>query len=106
MSIILLALVVTIAVEVPIVAALYRGNRLRMAITCAMATTATNLALNVVLVRTTLAYDPTLLAGETLALVAEAAAYALVAPKRDWPRALVASAAANFASFGVGLLLF
>src|SRR5580704_8681899 len=106
MSIVLLALVITIAVEVPIVAAFYCGHRVRMAIACALATTATNLALNLVLMRTTIAYDPALLGGEVAALLFEGLVYALVAPTRDIPRALVVSATANFASFAVGLLVF
>jgi hypothetical protein len=106
MSIVWLALAVTLLVEVPIVAAFYRGHRLRMAIACAFATTATNLALNLVLMRTTLAYDPALLGGELVALLFEALVYLAVAPGRDVSRALAVSATANFASFAAGLLLF
>ena len=104
-----LALAVTLAVEVPIVAAFYPGQRLRMAVACALATTATNLALNLALTRARLSHDETLLAGETLALVLEALIYARVARRErseaGWSRALAASVAANLASFGAGLIL-
>ena len=43
--------------------------------------------------------------GEAGALVAEAAVYALVSRQHDVPRALIASAIANAASFAVSLLL-
>ena len=101
-----LALLVTLVVEVPIVAAFYAGHRLRMALACAGATTVTNLALNLVLSRTSLPYEATLVTGETVALVFEMLVYVWVAPSQQWARALAASAAANFASFAVGLLLF
>jgi hypothetical protein len=103
-----LALAVTLILEVPIVAAFYPKQRLRMGIACAIATTATNLALNLTLTRSQLGWDATLVTGESLALVLEAAVYAYVAQRdeRGWPRALAASAAANLASYGAGLLLF
>ena len=106
MAIVWLALAITLVAETPIVAAFYPGHRLRMALACAVATTATNLALNFTLLHARLPYDPTLLVGETGALVFEAVVYALLAPRRDWPRAIAASAAANFASFALGLILF
>ncbi len=99
----LVALGVTLAVEVPIVAAFFPGRRRRMALVCAIATTATHLVLHFVLPRF-LPPGTALLAGEALATVAEAAAYAIVS--RDLGRSLVASAVANAASYALGLILF
>jgi hypothetical protein len=106
LSFLWIGLAITLVVEVPIVAAFYRGQRVRMAIACAIATSATNLALNFLLARRTFTFDRTLLVGEAAALIAEGTVYFFVATDRDWRRALTASAAANLASFGVGLLLF
>jgi hypothetical protein len=100
------ALVVTLAIEVPIVAWLYPGERARMAIACAVATAATNLFMNLVLVRLVSSYVAYLAIGESSALVVEAAVYAIVSRARDVPRAIVASGAANLASFAAGMLLF
>jgi hypothetical protein len=105
MGILAVALAVTLVIEVPIVAAFYRGDRVRMAITAVLANIATNLAMNALLVHRVLPYNPTLLAGEGVALVAEAVVYGLVAPGRDWAKAITASAAANLASFAAGLIL-
>jgi hypothetical protein len=103
-----LALAVTLIVEMPIVAAFYPGQRIRMALACAIATTATTLALNVALARAHLAWGEALVSGESIALVIEAAVYAYVAQRgeRGWSRALAASAAANLASYGAGRLFF
>jgi hypothetical protein len=99
-----LALGLTIALEVPIVAAFYRGRRRLMAAACALATTATHLALHFAFPRF-LAPGAALLAGEVFATLAEAAAYAAAA-RGGIGRALVASAVANSVSYGAGLLLF
>jgi hypothetical protein len=104
--ILLAALAITLAVEVPIVALFYRGRGLRMIAACVLANAATNLAMNLLLVRAHLAYDATLLTGESAALLAEACVYGVVDREHDWARALTASAAANLASFGAGLVLF
>ena len=106
MGILAVALAITLVIEVPIVAAFYRGHRVRMAIAATLANIATNLAMNALLVRGALPYNPTLLAGEGVALAAEAIVYGLVAPGRDWAKAITASAAANLASFAAGLLFF
>lgn len=98
-----LALAVTIAIEVPIVAALFPGRRARLAVTCALATTATHLVLHFVLPRS-LPPGAALLAGEALATFAEALAYAAAAGPLG--RAMVASAVANSASYAAGLVLF
>jgi hypothetical protein len=106
MPFLLVALAITLLLEVPIVAAFYPGHRARMAIAATVANVATNLAMNLVIERRLFAYSSTLLTGEAVALVAEAVVYALVAPGRDWAKAFTASAAANLASFGAGLVLF
>jgi hypothetical protein len=99
----LLALGVTIGVECPIVALLYARQRLRLALACAFATTATHLIVHFGLPQF---FREWLVAGEVFATLAEALVYALVARPRDVGRALVASALANSASFGAGFLLF
>jgi hypothetical protein len=100
-----LAWAITVAVESPIVAAFYPRRRVAMAATCAIVTSVTNLAMNVILPRWLGTGAAWLLAGEIGALLIEAAAYAIVAKPRDVGRALAASAVANGASYGVGLLL-
>jgi hypothetical protein len=101
----LAALVSTLAVEVPIVALIYPGQRRRMAACCAAATTFTHLVMHFALPRVW-SGTVVLVGGETFALALEALAYVLVSRPRDGARALLASALANGASFGVGLLLF
>ncbi len=100
----LLALGLTLVVEVPVVAAFFPGRRLRMALVCAGATTATHLLLVFGFPRLLPRTVSPLVFGEIFATVAEAAAYAAVS--RLPGRALVASAVANTCSFGLGLLLF
>lgn len=101
----LFAWAVTVAIEAPCVAAVYPGERWKMAGVCALATSATNLAMNVLLPRWLGVGLAFLIVGELGALLIEAAIYALVRRPRDVGRALVASALANGASFTVGLLL-
>jgi hypothetical protein len=102
---VLIALAITLLAEVPIVALIYRGERGRMALTCALATTATNLAMNTLLLGSAGSYSEYLLSGEAGALLMEAGVFVLVSRDHDVGRALVASAIANGASFGLGLLL-
>lgn len=99
------AWMVTVAVESPCVAAVYPGERWKMAGVCAVATSVTNVAMNVLLPRWLGVGLAFLLVGEIGALVIEALVYALVRRPRDVGRALVASAVANAASFSVGLVL-
>jgi hypothetical protein len=101
----LLALGITLVLETPIVAALYPGRRLRLAVVCALASTATHLFMHVLLPGWLPRGVSALQVGEAVATLAEAAAYA-VAARGEVGRALVASALANSASFGAGLLLF
>lgn len=100
----LTAWLITLAAEVPIVALVYPQLRGRMAIVCAITTSSTNLFMNLVLFRV-LSPRGYVLYGELGALVIEAAVYWLAARPRDPGRAIVASSAANLASYGAGLLL-
>lgn len=102
----LIAWAVTVAVEVPIVAALYPGQRLRLALACLIATTTTHLAMHFALPYAALSHEAWLVTGETGALLAEALVYALVSRPRRLGIALVASALANSASFLAGLLIW
>lgn len=106
MSPALVALAVTIAVEVPIVALVFPGERIRMALACAVATSATNLAMNLLLYPRAGSWNTYILVGEIGATLVEAAVYWVVSREHDVGRALLASALANGASFSAGLLLF
>jgi len=97
-----LALAVTLVIEVPLVAALFPGQRLRMAVVALVANTVTNLTLNVVLPTLPVVGPHHLVVGELLALVGEAAVYAAVSRPHDLGRALVASGLGNGLSFGLG----
>jgi hypothetical protein len=96
---------VTVAIESPCVAAVYPGERWKMAGVCAIATSITNVAMNLLLPRFLGVGMTFLLVGEIGALLLEALVYALVRRPRDPGRALVASAIANAASFSIGLVL-
>lgn len=104
-----LALALTISLEAPIVAACHPGARLRMGLVCVVATTITHVIMHFAL-QPALAgsYTAWLVSGELLALIGEWAAYTIAQPAeaRDPGRALLASAAANAASFGAGMLWF
>jgi len=99
---VLLALVITVAVEVPIVALVFAGQRRRMAIVAAVTTGITNLLMNTLL-RQTVADNLTFLhLGELGALVIEAGVYFLASKPREPGRAIAASALANATSYLVG----
>ncbi|HMR04360.1 MAG TPA: hypothetical protein PKA88_01260 [Polyangiaceae bacterium] len=106
MNPVLIALAITVVVEAPVVALCYPGERRRMALTCALTTGATNLAMNTLLFRWAGSYQSYLLIGEAGAALVEALVYFLVSRERDVGRALLASALANSLSYGVGLALF
>jgi hypothetical protein len=101
----LFALGVTLVVEMLIVAALFRGQRIRMVLVCALATTATHLSMHFVLPQFFSTHRYVVIVGEALALVVEALAYGALAHPRDWPRALIVSALANSASYGAGFVI-
>jgi hypothetical protein len=100
------ALAVTLAVEVPIVSLFYRRELPRMAIACALATSATNVAMNAWLVRAVRSYDTYLLVGELCASAIEALVYAAASRRHEIGHALIASGLANATSFIAGLALF
>jgi hypothetical protein len=100
----LAALALTLVIEVPLVALVYPGQRRRMAAWCAAATTFTHFVMHFALPRL-FSGSGLLVAGELAALSLEAIVYALASRPRDGARGLLASALANGASFGVGLLV-
>lgn len=104
-SVYLQALVFTIVIETAVIAALFPGQRRSLALTCVGATTVTHLAMHLLL-PIWLGRGPVwLVTGEAMALVLEAVAYVGVSRPRDAPRAVLASALANAASFGGWLLV-
>jgi hypothetical protein len=98
------AWLVTLVVEVPCVALWYPGQRRRMAVVCAIATSITNLAMNILLPRW-LSPGDTVGFGELGSIGFEALVYALASRPRDIGRALAASGLANGLSFAAGLVL-
>ena len=98
----LAALVVTLLLELPIVAAAYPGQRVRLTAVALVANTFTNLTLNVLLPRWPLVRGHYILVGEILAVVMEAAALAVASRPRDTGRALVVSGLGNALSYGAG----
>ncbi len=102
---VLTALALTVAVETPVVAAVYRGQRLRMAVVCILTTSATNVGMNTWLRSTAASYDQYVLVGEACAVLVEAVVYALASRGRDVPKAMLASGAANALSYAAGLVL-
>jgi len=102
----LVALLVTLALEVPVVALCYPRERLRMGLGCLGATAVTNVAMNGLLLPVSPSYAFYLLVGETAALVLEATVYLALSRDHELGRAALASALANSLSFGAGLLLW
>jgi peptidoglycan biosynthesis protein MviN/MurJ (putative lipid II flippase) len=100
------ALALTLVIEVPTVAFFYAGERKRLAIACAIATTATNLAMNTWLYHAVRSYDVYLLVGEIGAVLVEALVYWGASREHELGRAILASAVANAASFAVGWKVF
>jgi hypothetical protein len=96
------ALVVTLLLEVPLVALLYPGQRSRLAMVALVANTLTNLTLNVVLPGVPLLRGNHVIVGEILAVVLEALAYVAASRPREVGRALAVSGLANALSFGTG----
>jgi len=102
----LLALAVTLAIEVPVVSLLHPGERMRMALACVGATAATHLIMHHLLPPLMPSYTTWLVVGELMATLVEAFIYWLVSRRHEPGRALVASALANALSFGAGFFLF
>ena len=101
----LLALGITLLIEVPLVAAVFEGQRLRMAVVAALATTATHLLMHFALPPLVGSYAAMVLVGELAATGIEAGVYVAASRPRRVGHALVASGLANAASYGAGLLL-
>jgi len=99
------ALAVTLVLEVPLVVALYPGQRKRIGVASLLANCATNLTLNLLLWRLPFAAGNHIFLGEALALFTEAIVYGAVSRPHDWPRGLLASALANALSFFAGPLV-
>jgi hypothetical protein len=100
------ALLVTLWLEVPIVALCFPGQRWRMGLVALFANAGTNLLLNVWLPRWSVLHGQYLLPGEALAVVLEALAYTLASRPRELGRALAVSAFSNAVSFEFGGALF
>jgi hypothetical protein len=100
------AVAVTLVVEVPLVAMLFPGQRIKMAVVATVMNVATNLTLNLVLPHVAFLEGQWLLPGEILAVLSEAAAYTLASKPHDLPRSLFVSSLANALSFGAGLVPF
>jgi hypothetical protein len=103
---VLLALGVTLVVETPIVASFFRDEAARMALVSVATNICTNLAMNMLLFQAAPSYSTYLLVGEIAAVLLEAAVYYSASREHELGRALAASALANAASFGAGLVLF
>ncbi len=99
------ALAVTLLLELPLVVALYPGQRKKLLVASLLANCATNLTLNLLLWRVPVLAGRHVFPGEVLALLVEAAVYGMVSKPHDWPRGLLASALANAASFFAGPFL-
>lgn len=99
------AAVLTVAVESPVVALMFRSEWRKMALTCALTTAATNLAMNVFLLTAARSYSLGLLMWEAAALVVEAAVYAIVSRQHDVARAVAASGLANALSLVVARIV-
>lgn len=96
------ALIITLAIEVPVVAWFYPGQRRKMAVVASLSTTVTNLLMNLVLNNVRCFIGQHVLIGEVIALVAEASAYAVMSRPHDLPRAVFVSSLANALSFTAG----
>jgi hypothetical protein len=99
---VLVALVVTLVLEVPLVAAFYPRQRARMALVALAANVCTNLTLNVILPGISPLRGHHVLVGEILAVLVEWAAYAAASRPPDVGRALAVSGLANALSYAVG----
>ena len=100
----LFALGITVAVEVPLVALAFPGERLKMAACDLVATTVTHLGMHLVTPISPEAFLTWLIVGETTAVVLEGLAYWAVTNKRGFLWAMGVSVVANAASFSAGLL--
>lgn len=102
----LAALAITLVVEVPIVAAFFRGQALRMAAVAAAATTGTHLAMHHLLPLALASWEQVILVGELGAVLIEGACLAWLSRPRDASTAFLAAAVANSASYAAGLVIW
>lgn len=102
MSLALRALIVTVAIELPVVALCFPDQRLRLAFVALIVNCLTNPLLNLVLPAIPLFSGEHVVIGEVLAVVMEAVAYGLAARGRECGRALAVSAACNALSYEFG----
>lgn len=96
------ALLVTLFLEVPVVALCYPGRRIRMASVALVANCFTNLLLNLVLPRVPCLSGCWLIVGEVVAVSVEAAAYLAADPQLNWARPIVVAALSNTLSYELG----
>ena len=75
-------LVATLVIEVPLVAALFAGQRAKMALVAVAVNVATNLILNLVVARSSSLGGYQVPAGELFGVIVEAGAYGLATPTR------------------------
>lgn len=99
------AFTLTVLVEPVVVALFYRDRWQMMALVAFTATALTHLAMHLVLPAYIPDIDTRILVGEIGALLLEALAYWAVDPRHRIGLALMASAAANTASFLLGIAL-
>ena len=100
-----LAYGVTVVLETPVVALAYPKERLRMAVACILATSATHLFMHFVLTALVSRLQVWLVVGEASATVLEALVYWRASREHDVGRALAVSAVANTLSFAAGFVL-
>jgi hypothetical protein len=103
---VLFPLLLTVALEAPIVAIVFREQMARMTLTCLVTTAVTNVVMNTVLWSLASSYWSYIVIGELGAVTIEALVYAIVSRPRDVPRAVLASTLANAVSYGVGVIVF
>jgi hypothetical protein len=109
------AFLFTLAVEVPLFAAVarlpvgpppkHRAPLWRLAVAGAAGTCVTHPLLWFAWPLVVSDYNAYIVSGELIVAAAESATFFLLARPISWPRAVAASLAANAASFGLGLLL-
>jgi hypothetical protein len=95
-------LAATLVIEVPVVAALFAGQRAKMALVAVAANVATNLTLNLVLARSAALGGYQVPAGELFAVIVEAGAYGLASRPHDWAKGTLAASLGNALSFAAG----
>ncbi len=101
----LLALGVTLVLELPVVMLLFRSQWKRLALSCLVATAMTHWLMHFIVPLITSSYLSYLIVGESFATFGEGLAYGVAAEPTNFIRGLMASALANGLSYGVGLFV-